>query len=125
MCLEVGSDFFGETVELTPFWRNGNYVASLTVTDEAGNSVTEYLRIDVKLSEIEVSIGTTLYILGQVDLILKISRYLINKTIESDLIEFLDTNWFELSPLTQKIVLFILNLLKIEYEPPNELREQI
>ena len=37
------------------FWRNGMYVATLTVTDEAGNTVTDYLRIDIKKSKIEVA----------------------------------------------------------------------
>jgi len=45
------------------FWRYGMYVATLTVTDEAGNSVTEYLRIDIKPSKIEVSINSMLYTL--------------------------------------------------------------
>ena len=34
------------------FWRTGNYVAQLTVADEAGNSRTQYVRIQIQSSRI-------------------------------------------------------------------------
>ena len=39
------------------------YVATLTVTDEAGNTVTDYLRIEINPSRLEVSVNSMLYTL--------------------------------------------------------------
>ena len=45
-------DTFNEKNFSQKFWQTGNYVAELTVTDEAGNSRTQYVRIEIQSSRL-------------------------------------------------------------------------
>lgn len=54
-------DTYNEKNFSVKFLRYGMYVATLTVTDEAGNRVTDYLRIEINPSKLEVSVNSLLY----------------------------------------------------------------
>lgn len=71
------------------FLRPGMYVVTLTVADEAGNSVTEYLRIDMKASKIEVAFGSLLYLLSITQAVITVIRFLMNNTSSNYIVPFL------------------------------------
>jgi len=96
------------------FRRFGNYVAELTVTDEAGNSVTQFVRIQILKSEFESNIGSIS------DLITSF-KTLIWPILEGNLgpilYNFLDRYWLNLNPFIQKLIAALLDFLDINYDP--------
>jgi len=98
------------------FWRPGNYVATLTVTDESGNSVTEFKRIQISKSQIELFIQSFTF----TSVMFKTIWPIIDPFVGPVLYEFLDDNWLNFPPLVQRLSLFLLNFLGISYDPPIE-----
>jgi len=101
------------------FWRNGNYVAELTVTDEAGNSRTQYVRIQMQKSKPEVFFSQIKFSLalfpttfGFIWIFMKFIRF------DNVLNNWLDENWLEWPEVIQKIANNLINYLGIPYEPP-------
>ncbi len=100
--------------------RNGRYVVELTVTDEAGNKVTDYEIIQVQVSKAEgfvnsLIIAYTLTLPGQLDLMW---NQVLNPLFGLE--EYIDNNWLDMSPGMQKMISKIIELSKgrIKYEPP-------
>ena len=96
------------------FIRNGNYVAELTVTDEAGNSVTQFVRIQILKSKLESKIGA---ITGLITTFKTIIWPLLEGTFGPPLYDFLDSFWLDLKPFFQKAILALLDFLGIKYDP--------
>jgi len=97
------------------FWRNGNYVAELTVTDESGNSATDYEIIQVQKSQIEIMYSTLNFI------ILIKSPAIINsiwKFFEDPFTNYLDDHWLEWPSGIQNLILKVIGFANINYEPP-------
>lgn len=115
-------DTYNEKNFSIKFWRPGMHVVTLTVTDETGNSVTEYLRIDMKGSKIEVGINSLFYYSTILKLPRLIGRF-IHKTFEPQLFEYLNSIWLDLPTNFQNITLIILKSLGLEYIPPIEKAE--
>lgn len=100
------------------FIRNGNYVAELTITDEAGNKVTDYEIIQVGKSQIEQMIqGLKFIFIMSLPPTLSIVWGAVG--YPPKLIDYLEEHWLDWGPNMQKIALLILSkFLAIDYTPP-------
>jgi len=96
------------------FLRNGNYVAELTVTDEAGNSVKDYLIIQIKVSKLE----TNIYGIIGLTTTFKTVWPFIEPTAGPILYKTLDKVWLNLSTNVQKLIKGLLDALGVNYDPP-------
>ncbi len=99
------------------FIRNGNYVVELSVTDETGNKVTDYVIIQVGKSQIEQMYdGLKLLIIytlpGTMELLWKLPF------VRDPVSNFLDNHWLDWSPNLQNLTLAILSILHVDYDPP-------
>ncbi len=102
------------------FWRNGNYVAELTVTDEAGNSVYQFARLQMQKSEPEMfyqQARASVFFLPTTVAVIWIALGYLN--IDNKITDWLDENWLEWPESIQKIAKSVLiDFLGIDYEPP-------
>lgn len=96
------------------FIRNGMYVATLTVTDESGNSRTQYVRIQIQVSKIESNINGLIFFATT----FKTTLWpLMESFAGPPLYKFLDSIWLKLPALFQKIIGAALDFFGIEYDP--------
>ncbi|KYK27457.1 hypothetical protein AYK20_02580 [Thermoplasmatales archaeon SG8-52-1] len=96
------------------FIRNGNYVAELTVTDEAGNSVTQFVRIQISKSEFESNIGSITNLITKFKTVI---WPILEGNFGPKLYDFLDSFWLDLHPFFQKMIAALLDYLNIRYDP--------
>jgi PKD repeat protein len=102
------------------FWRNGNYVAELTVTDEAGNSVYQFARLQMQKSQPEMfyqqARASVFFLPTTVAVIWIALGYM---SIDSKITDWLDEHWLEWSEGIQKLAKSLLiDFLGLDYEPP-------
>jgi len=95
------------------FIRNGNYVAELTVTDETGNSGTQYVRIQILKSKAEVNIQTAMV---GVTTFKTIIWPILEGLLGQPLYDLLDSFWLKI-PKLQGVLLVLLDLFGIDYDP--------
>lgn len=105
------------------FLRQGRYVATLTVTDEAGNERTQYIRINIQSSRFMSAIGTFTFGISQFEQFMALIGgiflgKIVYKIFTRHMINWLDNNWLELDSEMQKRIQGLLSLLGIDYEPP-------
>jgi len=98
------------------FWRNGMYVAELTVTDESGIFATDYEIIQIQPSQIE-------QIYGMLNFIILIKSPaiigMIWSVFEEQFSSYLDENWLDMPDTLQNLILKLLDFgNNIDYEPP-------
>jgi len=102
------------------FWRNGNYVAELIVTDEAGNSVYQFARLQMQKSEPEMfyqQARASIFFLPTTVAVIWIALGYLK--IDSKITGWLDENWLDWPENIQNLARSLLiEFLGINYEPP-------
>ena len=101
------------------FLRNGNYVAELTVTDEAGNSVFQFARINMQKSQPELfynQVRASLFFLPTT--VAFVWQILKTRGGDEKITDWLDENWLDWPDKVQNMVLSIIEFLGVPYEPP-------
>ncbi len=99
------------------FIRCGRYVAELTVTDEAGNQVTDYEIVQVRPNQIGGGGLALITLLGtQIPNGLNLIWTLSNLIFKYE--ENLDKNWFDKSDMFRFFINIYIALGNVNYEPP-------
>jgi PKD repeat protein len=97
-------------------WTDKGHIAILTVTDSAGNNATASIQFSVsqsskltKITGLKNGIKTTLPLLAY---------FWALRFIEEPVSTFLDKIWFTLPSNIQNAILWVLNFIKWDYDPP-------